>query len=59
MFILLKYNKYHSDWKEDNILIFYNDIYNFDQYYKLKLNDFGYSSSNWLKLEGFTKFYVD
>ena len=47
MKIFFKYNKYHSDWKEDNILIFYNDIYNFDKYYKLKLNDFGFSTINW------------
>ena len=40
-------------------IIFYNDIYNFDNYYKLKLNDFGYSTSNWKSIIGLTKFYAD
>ena len=47
MYILEKYNKYHSDWKEDNILIFYDDIYNFDKFYNLKLNDFGLACYDW------------
>ena len=56
---LLKNNKYHSDWKEDNILIFYNDIYDFDKFYKLKLNDFGFATSNSSNILGLTPFYAD
>ena len=47
MQILLNNDKYHSDWKDDNILIFYNNIYIFDKYFKLKLNDFGYAENDW------------
>ena len=47
MNILLMHNKYHSDWKGDNILIFYNNIYDRNNLYKLKLNDFGYAEFEW------------
>ena len=54
MITLNKYNKYHLDWKEDNTLKFYNDIYNFNKLYKLKLTDFGYAKYNWKTIKGLT-----
>ena len=58
-FTLNKYNIYHSDWKDHNILIFQDDFYNFDKYYKLKLCDFGNAVDEWQKITGWTKQYCD